>query len=152
MKKAIFIAMLLFSVSFAGINADTMMVCITPNFVPQGGSYSAPVQVALSCATANSAIYYTLENSMSAWQQYHSPVLIQQTDTLRSYSIAPGYGISSTITEIYNIQPVLADPKKKNIVYGSNTEPDVLFILNGQKYFRQTTPDIKKILFKSKMP
>ena len=77
----------------------------TPTASPAGGTYAAPVSVALSCVTGGAAIYYTLDNSTptTGSNSYASAIEIAATATLKAIAVKDGMNNSAVMTEEYTI-------------------------------------------------
>ena len=91
----------------------------TPTFAPAGGTFTNPVQVAVSCATAGAAIHYTTDGTLptSGSPVYTGLSLITLThsQTLKAIGTAAGASDSAVVTASYVI----------------NLPPGVLTILTG---------------------
>ena len=68
------------------------------------GFYSAPVQIALTCATAGATIRYTTNGTVPGLTNglpYAGPISIQQTTTLRAVAFRDGWRSSQIVTHSY---------------------------------------------------
>jgi hypothetical protein len=76
-----------------------------PIFIPAGGTYNSPQQVTLTCSTANSAIYYTLDGSAptTASTRFTGPINVSATTTIRAFATASGLDPSGVQTSDYVI-------------------------------------------------
>jgi len=84
----------------------------TPAFAssrPAPGVYYAPQSVALVDATANAAIYYTLDGTTptTASTKYSSAIQLDKTTTVKAIAAAPGYAPSAVSTGLFTIDPPL---------------------------------------------
>lgn len=77
------------------------VVVDAPKFNPTGGVYYEAQNVAISCATQNASIYYTLDGTepTASSTLYTNPINIAQTTTLKAIAILGD--VKSTISEAY---------------------------------------------------
>jgi hypothetical protein len=75
----------------------------TPNINPGGGSFTSPVQVAISSATEGAAIYYTTDGSDPDQSKtvYTGPITISSTTTLKVIAYKSGLDASSIAAATY---------------------------------------------------
>jgi hypothetical protein len=87
--------------------AASISPAATPTFNPSGGSYAANQSVTISCATADSTIYYTTDGTTptTSSAQYSSPVTasVDPATTLKAIAASPGYSTSSVGSASYTI-------------------------------------------------
>jgi len=76
-----------------------------PVFIPPGGTYNSPQQVAITCSTSNSAIYYTLNgtNPTSASTRYTGPIAVSANAVIKAVATANGLDDSTVVTQNYSI-------------------------------------------------
>ena len=89
-----------------------------PTFSPVAGTYYAPVQVTLNCATAGASIYYTTDGSdpTAASTLYSAPFTVSATTTVKAIaaldgktsSVATAEYVMGTATEVANIAAFLS--------------------------------------------
>ncbi|MCW1886363.1 chitobiase/beta-hexosaminidase C-terminal domain-containing protein [Luteolibacter flavescens] len=62
-----------------------------PVFIPAGGTFNSPQQVTMTCSTAGSTIYYTLDGSTptASSTRYTGPITVSATTTVRAFATAP---------------------------------------------------------------
>jgi len=62
----------------ATLHVTSLATVATPSISPSGGSFSAPVQVALACATSSAQIYYTTDGSAPSQSStlYNAPFTV----------------------------------------------------------------------------
>ncbi len=86
------------------------------------GFYSAPVQVALSCATEGAVIRYTTNGtapSLTTGFQYTGPIPIQRTTTLRAAAFRSGWRSSQVVTHSYLfIDDIVAQDQANTLAAG----------------------------------
>ncbi len=64
----------------------------TPVIEPQGGRFSGPVKVRLSCSTEGSSIAWTTESGPNArWNLYAGPITLERSATLRAVACRLGW-------------------------------------------------------------
>jgi len=82
------------------IKADTVS---TPYFTPQGGSVSEALSVTIRSRTSGDNIYYTDDGSTpdATDNLYSTPVLVEETTTLKAIGIKAGLTSSSINSETY---------------------------------------------------
>ena len=87
-------------------NGPVMEQVATPVIAPAEGTFSEPVEVSISCATAGASIYYTLDgsNPSVASTLYSAPITINTTTTIKAMAMKAGYTNSSIATATYTIQ------------------------------------------------
>lgn len=83
-----------------------------PVFIPAPGTFGAPQQVTMTCSTANSTIYYTLDGSTptTSSTRYTGPVTISATSTLRAFATASGLDASQVEFGEYRIVNQVSKP------------------------------------------
>jgi len=76
-----------------------------PTFSPPGGSYSQPVSVTLSDATAGAAIFYTTDGTTptTASTRYTGPILISSTAAIKAIATSAGSTQSAIVAQGYTI-------------------------------------------------
>ena len=79
----------------------------TPTFSPAGGAYTSAQNVTLSCATAESEIYYTLDGTTptASSAKYTSAINISETKTIKAIA-KKGSDYSDVASATYSIYPV----------------------------------------------
>jgi hypothetical protein len=82
----------------------------TPNLNPGGGSFTAPVQVAISSATEGASIYYTLDGSApdNTKTLYTAPLQITSTTTVKAIAYKTGLDASNVATATYSFPTEVA--------------------------------------------
>ena len=80
----------------------------TPVFNPPAGQYFGPVEVAITCSTPDSDIYYTTDGSdpTPSSTLYSNPVNITSTTTLKARAYAEDLDPSSIAAGVFNIAVV----------------------------------------------
>jgi len=90
----------------------------TPVISPESGSFSDPVTVAMTCATAGAEIRYTLDNSAptAASLLYTAPFSVSVSTTLKARAFKAGTPDSEVATSTYQFQsyPVLGTLKPQH--------------------------------------
>lgn len=76
-----------------------------PTFDPAAGLYSSPLNVTISSATTDAAIYYTLDGTepTALSTVYASPILVSETTTIKAIAIADGMPASDISVATYTI-------------------------------------------------
>ncbi len=84
----------------------------TPVFNPPAGNYTDTQSVTISCATANSSIYYTSggEEPSAASTLYTMPLTVSSNTVIKAIAIKTGLENSETAVAIYVVQPRAAKP------------------------------------------
>lgn len=111
----------------------TASAVATPVFSPAAGAYTAPQTVTLSCATASSAIYYTLDGSTptAAGTLYTTPITVDKSMTIKALAIvgadksavaAATYRIGST-TDVFRFAKLAkaVTPGKRYLIVADNS-------------------------------
>lgn len=101
----------------SGVASSTLTfppAAATPTFSMPAGTYGAPIQVALSDATAGATIYYTRDGtaptSTSTIYNGSGPISITSSETVQAIAIANGYSNSAVASASYLIgsaRPIL---------------------------------------------
>jgi hypothetical protein len=83
-----------------------------PVMIPPAGTYNAPQQVTMTCSTANSAIYYTLDGSTptTSSTRYTGPVTVSSNLTIRAFATASGLDASGVQISEYRIVNQVSTP------------------------------------------
>lgn len=83
-----------------------------PVMIPPGGTYNAPQQVTMTCSTANSTIYYTVDGSTptTSSTRYTGPVSVPASMTLKAFATASGLDASGVHTGEYRIVNQVSAP------------------------------------------
>ncbi|MCL2167996.1 MAG: M6 family metalloprotease domain-containing protein [Lentimicrobiaceae bacterium] len=139
------------------VNIDNL--CITdysqtgyvsaPVFNPPGGTYSSPINVAITSSTENATIRYTLDGSepTPASDLYSTPINISSTTTVKAKAWKDGMEPSTTSTAIYTYPinvTTIADFKAANNPATSNLyciTGDVTFVYRSNRniYIKDAT-------------
>ena len=85
----------------------------TPVFNPSGGSYTSAQTVAITCATSEATIKYTVDGSTPNPNSatYTAPISIASDTTLKAYAIKSGLTDSAVNTQVYTFSaPQVATP------------------------------------------
>jgi len=89
---------------FATVGGGTM-ICATPTFTPEAGTYYEAQEVTIACSTADATIYYTTdgtdpdENS----EVYTEPIAVGSSMTIKAIAMKEGYENSTIATADYTI-------------------------------------------------
>jgi len=88
------------NLTFSFTDANTVLA---PTFDPAGGVFAAPVQVTMTCATADAQIYYTTDGSDPTQSStlYASPITISQNTTLKARAFKTGMTASDITSADY---------------------------------------------------
>ncbi|MBI2843314.1 MAG: chitobiase/beta-hexosaminidase C-terminal domain-containing protein [Armatimonadetes bacterium] len=81
----------------------------TPTFFPDGGTYSEPQNVTISCASPGATIYFTTDGSDPSETNgtvYSGPVLVDRDLTLKARAYESGYSPSMLKWAEYRMAPV----------------------------------------------
>lgn len=74
----------------------------SPEFKPNHSFFHESVQVALSCATPNAEVRYSLDKGapVSEWTRYEKPFILKKSAQIFAQAFKPGYGPSDIVTAI----------------------------------------------------
>lgn len=77
----------------------------TPVATPGAGAVASGTTVALSCATADNTIYYTVDGSApdSTDTEYTAPIAVSVGVTIKAIAYVEGHAPSSVLTAVYTI-------------------------------------------------
>lgn len=100
----------------------------TPNLNPGGGSFTAPVEVAITSVTDGAAIYYTLDGSEpdNTKTQYTAPIQVATTTTIKAIAYKTGLDPSNVATATY------AFPTEVSTIAALRANSTGLFKLTGE--------------------
>jgi len=101
----------------------------TPVFTPASGS-NVPVNVTITCATTNAAIYYTLDGSLPTTSSalYIGPILLISPSTIRAVAFANGWTPSVAAVAYYGPPAAVANAQvTQSVNTNSPTAPVVTF-------------------------
>ena len=96
---------------FSYDNYNTTVAVRTPTFSPDGGTYTSPQSVTISCATAGAVIYYTTDGSTptASSTKYTAPVTVSESLTLKAIAVKDD-DKSNVATASYTIKDEGDDP------------------------------------------
>ena len=79
-----------------------------PGFTPAGGEVEKDATVAISCATANATIYYTVDGSVPTVQSavYTEPIVINEAMIIKAMAVRENYVNSEVATASFTIKPI----------------------------------------------
>ena len=89
-----------------------------PTFSPEGGTYYAPQEVTINCATADATIYYSLVPEPYEWIEYTTPIAVESSMNICAYATKEGCNDSPVVCEEYIIQDDLI------IIFNQDWEDD----------------------------
>ena len=77
----------------------------TPTFVPNGGTFTASVDVAIACATDGATIRYTTNGSdpTASSTEYAGPVNLKATTTIKARAFRDGLADSDVASATYTV-------------------------------------------------
>ena len=101
----------------------------TPTMAPNGGSFTGPVKVTLSCATAKATIRYTTDGTdpTASSPAYIGPFMQSFTATLKAIAFASGY--SPSAEAVANFTIVLPTAATPTISPNGGTMPDSVSVI-----------------------
>lgn len=125
-------------------------VTATPTISPNGGQFSGPVQVSLSCATPGATIRYTTDGSSptSASPVYGGPITLSSTATIKVWASAPNRLVSSVASATFTITGPVVVPIQPNVDNTVNVPSGSSVILEtaaeiGDRFIADAVPDSK---------
>ena len=94
-----------FYLDMFAISEGGTLICATPSFTPEGGTYYEPQEVTINCATADATIYYTLDGSDPTVNSmvYDEPILVSENTTIKAFAMKEGYEDSGIAEAQYAI-------------------------------------------------
>lgn len=83
-----------------------------PVFIPAAGTFGAPQQVTMTCSTASSTIYFTLDGTTptASSTRYTGPITVSATTTVKAFATASGLDASPVESGEYRIVNQVAKP------------------------------------------
>jgi len=81
----------------------------TPRFSPAAGAVTAGTEVAITCATADAAIHYTIDGTepTAASTLYTAPIVVNEAMTIKAIAVKEGMTDSAVATAEYTIAEVI---------------------------------------------
>lgn len=124
-----------------------------PVFNPNGGTFTSPVSVTITCSTPNSSIFCTTDGSTPTPSStpYIAPITIGANITLKAMATAPGMDNSNVATAIYsfpvsvaNLTALRAQPADGTTIYHVSGEAVLTFqqVFRHQKYLQDAAAGI----------
>lgn len=77
----------------------------TPDFTPEGGTYSSAQSVTIADSTPGATIHYTIDGSTPTTSSavYNGPITVSSSETLKAIAVANGYSSSTVASAMYTI-------------------------------------------------
>ncbi|MBR4390932.1 MAG: chitobiase/beta-hexosaminidase C-terminal domain-containing protein [Bacteroidales bacterium] len=128
----------------------------TPVFNPEGGSFTAPVTVSISCATEGATIHYTLNGTSPTASSpvYSTPFTISTTTTVKAMAVKEGMNDSEVAEATYSLPTVLTIAEARALNNGefALVEGVVTFIDGRNIYAQDATAGIVLYLNSNTVP
>lgn len=108
---------------FPRTNADIELIqseqVATPTFSPAPGTYENQVEVAISCATEDASIYYTLDGSepSNSSTLYTTPIVLTNNTTVKAIAYKDGMQNSEIASAAYQITTGINDLESTTLIY-----------------------------------
>lgn len=108
---------------FPRTNADIELIqseqVATPTFSPTPGTYESQVEVAISCATEDASIYYTLDGSEpgNSSALYTTPIVLTSSTTVKAIAYKEGMQNSEIASAAYQITTGINDLESTTLIY-----------------------------------
>jgi N-acetylneuraminic acid mutarotase len=82
-----------------------LTLAATPTFTPVAGTYTSAQSVAIHDATANAAIYYTIDGTTptTASTLYSGAIAVSSTGTIQAIAMASGFSTSAVASATYTL-------------------------------------------------
>jgi len=90
----------------------------SPVFTPAAGTYYETQDVTISSATEGATIYYSLESENGPWEEYETPITVEENMTIWAYAEMEGYNDSPVVSAEYVIQADLV------VIFNQDWEED----------------------------
>lgn len=108
---------------FPRTNADIELIqseqVATPTFSPAPGTYENQVEVAISCATEDASIYYTLDGSepSNSSTLYTTPIVLTNNTTVKAIAYKDGMQNSEIASASYQITTGINNLESATLIY-----------------------------------
>lgn len=108
---------------FPRTNADIELIqseqVVTPTFSPAPGTYENQVEVAISCATEDASIYYTLDGSepSNSSTLYTTPIVLTNNTTVKAIAYKDGMQNSEIASASYQITTGINNLESATLIY-----------------------------------
>ncbi|MBR6248560.1 MAG: chitobiase/beta-hexosaminidase C-terminal domain-containing protein [Muribaculaceae bacterium] len=123
---------------------SAVVTTATPTFTPAAGTYYAPIEVSLKCATAGASIYYTTNGTAPTASStlYSAPIALSSNTTIKAIAIANNVEsevataeyVFGSATSVANIAAFLAVEDNTQVVF---TNPVTVLKQNGKNMYVQ---------------
>lgn len=128
-------------------NPDCSVVDIaTPTFSPESGTYYETQNVAISCVTPNTYIYYTIDGtnpseSVTAVEYTDSPIVVDRSVTLKAVAMNDNLDFSDIATATYVIKPNTPTFSLESGTYYGSQSVDILCATEDVSIYYTTNGD-----------
>jgi predicted extracellular nuclease/endonuclease I len=94
--------------SYLGSHTEPMEVVASPVISPNGGNFENPIDVTLTCETADASIYYTIngDTPSDASTLYSAPFSLSADATVQAIAVKEGYLNSPVVTADFTFSAV----------------------------------------------
>lgn len=128
-------------------NPDCSVVDIaTPTFSPESGTYYETQNVAISCVTPNTYIYYTIDGtdpseSTTAVEYTGSPIVVDRSVTLKAVAMDDNLDFSDIATATYVIKPNTPTFSLESGTYYGSQSVDIICATEDVSIYYTTNGD-----------
>lgn len=128
-------------------NPDCSVVDIaTPTFSPESGTYYETQNVAISCVTPNTYIYYTIDGtdpseSATAVKYTGSPIVVDRSVTLKAVAVNDNLDFSDIATATYVIKPYAPSFTLESGTYYGSQSVDIICATEDVSIYYTTNGD-----------
>lgn len=128
-------------------NPDCSVVDIaTPTFSPESGTYYETQNVAISCVTPNTYIYYTIDGtdpseSATAVEYTGSPIVVDRSVTLKAVAVNDNLDFSDIATATYVIKPNTPTFSLESGTYYGSQSVDIICATEDVSIYYTTNGD-----------
>lgn len=128
-------------------NPDCSVVDIaTPTFSPESGTYYETQNVAISCVTPNTYIYYTIDGtdpseSATVVEYTGSPIVVDRSVTLKAVAVNDNLDFSDIATATYVIKPYAPSFTLESGTYYGSQSVDIICATEDVSIYYTTNGD-----------
>ncbi len=80
---------------------------ISPSFLPNGGTFYAPISVSITTQTPGATIFYSLSSNEGPWNTFSDAINIEETTTVWAYAIASGLDDSNVSSATFTFPQII---------------------------------------------
>lgn len=134
------------SIIYYNTSPNCAITVSTPTFSPESGTYYETQNVAISCVTPNTYIYYTIDGtdpseSATAVEYTGSPIVVDRSVTLKAVAVNDNLDFSDIATATYVIKPYAPSFTLESGTYYGSQSVDIICATEDVSIYYTTNGD-----------